>query len=898
MKLSLLLKYTTRWGQQLMVCGNIPELGNDHPHQAVALTYHDEQYWRLELELDTAKLEGPIRYYYILRNNGTDIYDAENQRSITIENGHKHPVTVIDDWNSVDQPGNIFYSQPFEILLQSGQKPTRPAKAPARYTHVFSVKMPLLDKDETVCLCGSIPETGDWDTEKPLLLQKHGDVYLAFIKLPKETDRFFYKYGLYNTKAKTFIGFEEGDNRSLSYETTKNETVYVNDGLMRRPLTQWRGAGVAIPVFSLRSKKSFGTGEFADIQLLTDWAVKTGLKLIQLLPVNDTTAQKDDGDSYPYAAISAFALHPLFLRLDDIGTLPENHPLQQKFFRKQKKLNKEETVRYGEVIQYKLAYLKELYLLQKESLFADADYGQFFEQNKDWLVPYAAFCHLRDKNKTPDFNTWKKHARYDAAAIAKLSAPGSAPFDDIAVWYFIQYHLHLQLKKAVDYAHARGVVLKGDIAIGIYRNSCDAWVQPEMYNMDMQAGAPPDDFAVKGQNWGFPTYNWQRMHQDGFAWWKRRFDQLSNYFDAFRIDHILGFFRIWSIPLDAVEGILGHFVPAIPVHVDELHQRNIPFSAGRFCKPYITDSLLWQHFGDRSEWVKETYLQAGHHGVYELKEAFDTQQKIEAYFNGKEPAGTDAHDKATLFDFVSNVLMFDAYGYNGAAFHFRIGMDKTYSFSQLDWHVQQQLRDLYVDYFYRRQDDFWQKEAMQKLPALKHTTNMLVCGEDLGMVPACVPDVMRELSMLSLEVQRMPKETGARFVNLQTAPWLSVATPSTHDMSTIRGWWEEDAAVTQDFYNHYLGHYGEAPQYCEPWVVTEIINQHLWSPAMWSIFQLQDLMGINGELRRKDPHEERINQPANPKHFWCYRMHVSLEDLNKHKPFNTQLKELLANSGR
>jgi 4-alpha-glucanotransferase len=899
MTLHLYLKYNTRWGQELFVCGNAPEMGGGDRKKALALSYFNDQYWHVAVDIDTIKLEEPLSYYYFLTENGNkDIYDAEPNRRIEIEKGRKNPVSVFDDWNSTDQVANVFYSQPFSVLLSAGVKPVRNIKVPARYTHCFKVKMPLLAKDETVCICGSAAEMGNWNSEAPLLMQKDGDVYTVFVKLPKEAGTVFYKYGIYNTRTKTFVSFEAGDNRSLAYETAKNETVYVHDGLMRRGVAPWKGAGVAIPVFSLRSKKSFGTGEFADIALLVDWAAKTGLKLVQLLPVNDTTARKNNSDSYPYAAISAYAMHPLFLRLDDIGTLPEDHKLQQHFLRKQKKLNREDVVAYEDVIKFKLAYLKELYLLQKETLFADAEYIRFFEQNKDWLTPYAAFSCLRDRYKTPDFNTWKKHSQYNAAKIEQFCKPGTEQFDDIAVWYFIQYHLHLQLKKAVDYAHSKGIVLKGDIAIGIYRNSCDAWVEPELYNMDMQAGAPPDDFAVKGQNWGFPTYNWQRMQQDGFQWWKRRFEHLSNYFDAFRIDHILGFFRIWSVPMNAVEGIMGHFVPAIPVHADELHQRGVQFSADRYCKPYITHSLLWEYFGDRADAVKDTYLQAGGMSEYELKEEYNTQRKIEAHFSTKEKADTDAADKQALYDFVSNVMMFDAYGYNGAAFHFRIGMDKTYSFSQLDWHTQQQLKDLYVDYFYRRQDDFWQQEAMHKLPALKHTTDMLVCGEDLGMVPACVPDVMKQLSMLSLEVQRMPKETGVQFTNLNNVPWLSVATPSTHDMSTIRGWWEEDRAVTQNFYNHYLGHYGDAPAFCEPWVSAEMINQHLQSPSMWSIFQLQDLMGINGDIRRENPHEERINQPADPTHYWCYRMHVTLEDLNKHKAFNTQLKELVTGSGR
>jgi 4-alpha-glucanotransferase len=488
----------------------------------------------------------------------------------------------------------------------------------------------------------------------------------------------------------------------------------------------------------------------------------------------------------------------------------------------------------------------------------------------------------------------KPYSVYDEDAVQRLVAPTQRFYDDIAVHYFAQYHLHLQLKEATAYAHKKGVIVKGDLPIGIYRHSCDAWMQPELYNMAEQAGAPPDDFAVKGQNWGFPTYNWQKMQEDGFAWWRRRFEQMSNYFDAFRIDHILGFFRIWSIPLHAVEGIMGRFVPAIPVYINEFFEKGISFDKHRYCMPYISDAVLGEFFGDAVNMVKEQYLELKH-GMYALKEEFNTQQKVAAHFAG---AADVQHIKEGLFNLISNVILFEEEGSNGAKFHFRIGMEQTASFRYLDGHAQAQLKELYVNYFFRRQDDFWFKEAMHKLPELKRSTNMLICGEDLGMVPHCVPDVMEQLGILSLEIQRMPKAVGTAFLHPADAPYLSVITPSTHDMSTIRGWWEESREKTQHFYNDILGHYGEAPYFCEPWINKAILIQHLYSPAMWSIFQLQDMLGISGALRRENPQDERINQPADPNHYWRYRMHITLEDLINEKDFAAELKGYVQASGR
>jgi 4-alpha-glucanotransferase len=535
--------------------------------------------------------------------------------------------------------------------------------------------------------------------------------------------------------------------------------------------------------------------------------------------------------------------------------------------------------------------IQKLYALQKESFKDDLNFISFFELNRHWLEPYAAFCYLRDKYKTAGFGTWKKNAVYNESEIQELISPHQKHYNEIAIHYFTQYHLHLQLQDATRYAHKNGIIIKGDIPIGISRNSADAWVEPGLYHMNEQAGAPPDAFTARGQNWGFPTYNWEAMQQDDFMWWRRRFDQMSNYFDAFRIDHILGFFRIWSIPAHALEGLLGRFMPALPVHINELFSKHILFERSRYTEPYVTDNILAEIFGDKKEAVKKTFFTG-----LKLKEKFNTQRKVEAYF--KTQKTFDETIKQGLYDVIANVIFFEVEGSNAQKFHFRISMQDTSSYKNLDAHSQKELLVIYNDYFYHRQDELWKKEALKKLPALKRSTDMLVCGEDLGMVPHCVPEVMEQLAILSLEIQRMPKKTTTEFFHPNDAPYLSVVSPSTHDMSTVRAWWEEDNAATKNFYNHLMGKSGEPPVYCEAWINKEIILQHLYSPAMWSIFQLQDLMGMDADLRREDPNEERINNPAVAEHYWNYRMHLTLEDLLEEKKFTEELKSYIEKSGR
>jgi 4-alpha-glucanotransferase len=781
------------------------------------------------------------------------------------------------------------------LLVDSGAKLR--AKNPKSYTHTFKVKAPLLGKHEVVCLIGSGVALGEWQSKQPVLFSKEGNWWVANVQIPREDLPLEYKYGVYQVKEKKVLEIESGPNRYLPGEGGADQRTLLHDGFIQLSTHTWRGAGIAIPVFSLRSKDSFGVGEFTDIQLLVDWAKSVELKLIQLLPINDTHATGSWTDSYPYAAISAFALHPQYINLEAVAG-KKHAALLKPFKKKQKQLNELAEIDYEQVMKFKLEILRELFEVQQVSFLQEEDFVAFFDSNRHWLVPYAAFCYLKDKNGTADFSQWKIYSTYQADAIDKYVSPRAKHFKEISFQYFVQYHLHLQLKAATEYAHKHGVVVKGDIPIGIYRHSCDAWVAPHLYHMDEQAGAPPDDFAVKGQNWGFPTYNWQRMADDGFAWWKQRFEQMSYYFDAFRIDHILGFFRIWSIPLHAVEGILGRFVPSLPLRVNEFTERSIYFDRDRYVKPYLTESIVYQLFGEKTGWVKTQFLQADGYGQYQLHPDFNTQRKLEAYFQASPLSADDAWIQQKLYDAISNVILLEEPVADGVGFHFRIGMEQTLSFQQLDGYTQQQLRDLYVHYFYQRQDDFWRKQAMQKLPALKASTTMLVCGEDLGMVPHCVPDVMQQLGLLSLEIQRMPKDATREFFHPNDAPYLSVVTPSTHDMSTIRGWWEEDRVKTQRFFNHELGQWGDAPLFCEPWINKAIVLQHLHSPAMWSVFQWQDLMGMDGELRREDPSTERINQPANPKHYWRYRMHITLESLLKAADFNASLKEYIVNSGR
>ncbi len=910
MKISFVIEYHTHWGQQLCIAGNHKQLGDWEPSAAFDMHMSGNGIWQADIEIEEKDLGSVIQYKYFVKdqNFGTQIWEWGNNRVLNPISDASH-IRVEDEWRSTGNESNALHTSPFinAFMKRPEKKATKAAAKTAKGKFPlfrFKANVPRIDAHHHLAIVGSDPALGAWDETKAIVMDdKNFPVWYADVQLKGKDEWISYKYGIYDTKAKKVVTWETGDNRSIKRPEQQEQTMIVHtDEKFRYPVGNWKGAGVAIPVFSIRTKNGLGVGEFLDLKLLVDWAKKTGMKLVQILPVNDTTATHTWTDSYPYAAISVFALHPIYINLEAIS--PLSSEVTQKILKKQKEvLNAKDSVDYEAVMTLKMKCLQLLYDEQKEKLATDAGYQAFIESNASWLKAYAAFCYLRDLFGTPDFSQWDEFGQFSDEKLAKITNPKAGHFHQVAIHYFIQYHLHLQLKEAATYARGQGIVLKGDIPIGIYRHSVDAWVQPEQFNMITQAGAPPDDFAVNGQNWGFPTYNWDEMAKDGYQWWKLRLQTMASYFDVFRIDHILGFFRIWEIPWSAVQGILGHFNPTMPIHVNEFNQRGIWFDYDRFCKPYIREHMLKPFFGTDVKWVKDTFLTEYQTGCFQFKPEFDSQRKIESYLALPVDAPMEKrahHNKIMegLFGLHAEVLFMEAPFSNKTAFNPRNSFHFTYSYRELDDDTKARLNDLYIHYFYKRMEEFWKNQALVKLPAITSATNMLVCGEDLGMVPDCVPPTMRDLGMLSLEIQRMPKNPKVQFGHPADAPYLSVVTPSSHDMSTIRGWWEEDREKTQKFYNNMLGHGGAAPFFCEHWVVKEIVVQHLYSPAMWAIFPIQDLIGMDADLRRTDVDAEKINVPANPKHYWKYRFHIEMEELLEKNEFNNTILQLTRDSGR
>jgi 4-alpha-glucanotransferase len=865
----------------------------DNSVEKYGMHYNEKSEWSVEIQIEPVSA---LSYQYALQNTDKSIfYEYGGKRTIQFPSTTE-TVAIIDNWRASYGESPFLSSAFTDCFFKRIPVQSEASETPKNL--ILRLNCPQMEPDRHFAVIGNQDSLGNWNVNKKIKLDESlFPVWSIALDVSKIKFPLEYKYLLVDSKTDEVLAWGGGPNRIIEKADKKALTVATEEHFIRT-IPSWKATGVAIPVFSLRSEEGFGIGEFNDLKKMVDWAKTTGQRIIQILPINDTILYHTNYDSYPYNAVSVYALHPIYLHLDSIGKL-KTKKLKDYFQSKKTELNEKSFSDYQHVLNTKWEFFKIIYPQESPAVFASDEYKSFFESNKEWLVPYAAFSYLRDLNGTPEFGKWKDFNFYNKEAIQVFSEVDTPYYNEIALFYFLQFHLHKQLIEVHNYAHENGIAIKGDIPIGVSPRSVDAWVEPELFNTNVQAGAPPDDFSATGQNWGFPTYNWELMEKDGYSWWRNRFRKLAEYFDAYRIDHILGFFRIWEIPVDAVWGLTGTFHPALPFTRTEIESKGLKWDENRFLKPYLKENVVYATFGKYSDEVTREYFLTDGWQNFKFKPEYDTQKKIEAHFAtlGYNFGTKEVLIRDGLYALHCEVL-FIRDSRNHDKFHPRISMHSSASFRNLKDADRRTLDRIYVDYFYHRHTEFWKQQALKKLPALISATNMLVCGEDLGMVPDSVPDVMKALEILSLEIQRMPKKPNTEFAMPADAPYMSVCTTSTHDMNPIRAWWEEDPALTQRFYNRALGMQGPAPAVCETWIIERIIEQHLQSNAMWIILPWQDWMGLDEDLRNEHPLAERINVPSNPRNFWCYRMHMTLEKLLKEDKFNEGIREMIAESGR
>lgn len=895
MKLHFSINYHTNWGESVKVSLRMKNLKGQYSQQYVQLDTSDGEYWAGEILISQKDIILFEYFYCIFRDQVMyrKEWDVVPRR---FEANYGRDYIFPDHWRDVPLQSYL-YSSAFYQCIQPHH--VEPLSLPYfDSTLILRVQAPQLREGEALALLGNQPALGDWNPNFALQMAET-DLHEWSLSLSANglTFPFEYKYVVVDKETGLLTRWEGGENRISPFKGVERKQVLVQtDQPVRLREERWKGAGVVIPLFSVRTEDSAGVGDFGDLKKLVDWVELTGMRVIQLLPIYDTTMSHTWWDSYPYNGISVYALHPQYV---DLRQLPQvrDAALRDSFQKETKRLNQLNGIDYEAVNALKWSYLKAAYEQEGEQVLDTESYRRFYEENSVWLVPYAAFSYFREKYHTADFHAWPEHSEYHVEEIRGLCAPESGIYKEIAFYFYVQYQLYRQLADVAHYARSKRIILKGDIPIGISRCSVEAWVEPFYFNMNGQAGAPPDDFAEKGQNWGFPTYNWDAIFKDHFSWWTRRLRKMAEFFDAYRIDHVLGFFRIWEIPLHAVYGLLGQFVPSIPLTVAEIEQAGLQFRADAFTKPYITEKMLDHYFGAQKTQVKEIFLNAMGYDWYAMKPEYDTQRKVQEHFSGHDYGASTDMFREGLYALISDVLFVPDRD-DPTRYHPRIAVQKDFVYQMLNTSEREAFDRIYVDYYYHRHNNFWYGEAMRKLPAMIDATRMLVCAEDLGMVPECVGWALNDLRILTLEIQTMPKNPAYRFGHLEENPYRSVATIFTHDMPTMRIWWEEDAERRDAYYHDILQKDGPAPEVMPGWLCEEVVARHLYSPSMLCLISWQDWMAMDEKLRNPDAMCERINVPSNPHNNWNYRMHLSVEQLMECKEQNERISQLISRSGR
>ena len=884
------IEYKAMFGEQIVV-----NIQTEEGELKLPLETTDGERWACDWCVESP--EKSYTYYYSVEREGravkTEWLMIKHQLEVNAKKAAAY--TLYDHWKTMPEDA-FLYSSAFTDCINHQVPQVMKPETGSKIVRLI-VRAPQLRDGERLGVLGADKALGAWDVQKILPMTQHTyNEWVADIDATHlEGSHLEFKFVAFRN-AKNELLWENSMNRTVDLPEMKaGELVSYELDQASFALYNRKLAGTQVPVFSLRTRKSAGIGDFGDLKTMIDFVASTGQKVLQLLPINDTTITHTWTDSYPYSCISVFAIHPQYA---DLHALPElkNAKARAEAEKTRAELNALDKIDYEKVNDFKINYLRQIFNQEGEKMMKTAEYKAFFQDTELWLVPYAQYSYLRDKNGTADFNQWPDHQVWDEAERKALADPKTAAYKNVAFFYFVQFVLDRQMQEAHEHAKTKGVILKGDIPIGVNRNGCDVWTEPKYFNLNGQAGAPPDDFSANGQNWGFPTYNWFEMLKDGCQWWNRRFQNMARYFDAYRIDHVLGFFRIWEIPVSSVHGLLGQFAPALAMSREEIESYGLHFQDDRFTRPFITDWVLDRVFHERAGEVKEKYLDRLDEERYQMKPEVDTQRKVEALFADV----TDEKElwlRDGLYALISDVLFVRDHT-NPGVFHPRISAQLDFIYESLYDNDKAAFNRLYNDYFYRRNNQFWYQEAMKKLPKLVQATRMLVCAEDLGMVPDCVPWVMDELKILSLELQSMPKDPSVKFGHLSRNPYRSVCTISSHDMPTLRMWWDENIQRTQEYYNTMLYRQGPAPHPLPGWLASDIISRHLTSPSMLCILSIQDWLATDEALRLPDANAERINIPANPKHYWRYRMHLNIEDLAADKRFVQNITEMISQSGR
>ena len=902
MKLKFSIHYTTIWGQSVHVCIAYHYSNGRQRSYDLIMHTEDGDLWTLEtsvMESHKKDIEY-FEYTYIIEDQDGKVMRREWNR---VPRRYYFDPTknyiLPDSWRDMPLQYHLMSKLCRTCDNRPTQRPITGVRTPLyRKTVIFHVLAPQLEAGQSLAVCGSHPSIGNWNPTMFLKMRRTGeDDWMLSVNVENVKSPLEYKYVIIDDKTNRIVEWEEGNNRTADNMSLNDGEVLVLYGEnLRVNEKPWRAAGVVVPLFSLRTEASFGVGDFGDLCKFIDWASTTGMRVIQLLPVFDTTTTHTWSDSHPYDCISFHALHPHYMDLNALGKL-ESNAEEVKFNRQRRELNALEYMDYEAVDRLKLSYIYLFFKQRGADDLASVGYKEFANKNSSWLYDYAAFCALREHYHTARTSDWHEYSTYNAGKLRKLYETDENFKSSFNLTCFTQYHLHRQFKAAADHAHSKHIGISGDLPASVYRDSVTTWVHPEYFHLDMKLGNPPSNDEPKGQDWGMPPFDW--YPNDGMpvaGYLNNVLKSMEEYYDAVRIDHIVSFFRHWEIPKEQLWTVMGHFSPSLPVSEKEIRDYGLDFRKELFTHPFINDDVLYQFFGIHTNYVRENFLEARSYHLYSLKEEYDTQLKIKRHFEGRNDENSQ-WIRDGLMHLCANVLFIED-TYNSGTYYPRFGVFNEPVYSILSPEARDSFMRLYNNFYYERHSAFWESLAKRKLDMTIRDVRLLIYGEDLGLLPPCVQEVLNEKRILSLEVQSMPKRHGQEFAHLEAYPYRSVAVPTTHDMAPLRLWWIENPGRTQRYWHQMLQKEGRAPRYLPPLIAEEIISRHLYCPSMICMMSIQDWLSMDSNFCRPDIYSLRINAPYDAFNQWKFRMKPTIDELLRADQYTGKVRTMICRSFR
>ncbi|MDR0585526.1 MAG: 4-alpha-glucanotransferase [Treponema sp.] len=664
---------------------------------------------------------------------------------------------------------------------------------------------------------------------------------------------------------------------------------------MQKQTTGKRLTGVVVPIGALRGKGNMGVGEFPDLADFAALCAKMRLGLIQLLPVNDTGYE-----SSPYSSLTAFGLHPLYLRIEDLDEY-KNTPaaLREKIAGAGRDFEKEARFSHHQILGTKMEILRGIYSTNKAEIAKRASGGgklsAWIEKNP-WIKEYAVYRRLKEANGEKSWREWPEHRLASAADIEALWKDEKLREEHL-FWAWLQEALDTQFARAAGAVAEAGIVLEGDLPILMNEDSCDVWAHPELFNQELSAGAPPDMYSPEGQNWGFPIYDWKAQAGDNYAWWRKRIAAAAKYYQAYRIDHVLGFFRIWASSRSDYSSALGRFVPYVPITTGDLQKLGFDKSRIHWASyPHIPTGELWDAL--RSNWgdlFNEAEIAAAANKIF--AKALDRINDEELWLFKKKIKGEKDIDALGLHPAIRCYLF--------KAWHNRIFLEyqkgkffpvwyfrDSRAYNTLSEEEKRKLEEL-LEKRRIKSEKIWQAEGKKLLSVLSESSDMLPCAEDLGAVPDCVPRVLAGLKILGLRVVRWFRRwdrEGQPYVPFEEYPELSVCTPAVHDSSTVREWWERE--VNQEQFAGFIG-VPSLPRVYNPGAAKTILLKTATARSRFRVFQIQDLLHLSNKWYSPEPASERINVPGTSNELnWTYRLPAKIDEIGKDKDLIRSVAEL------